>query len=142
MAYCSQSDVEKLVPAVELTKLTAEGGSEPDAAVVADCIAKADAEIDGYLGVRYQVPLNPVPDLVRAVSVDLAVYNLHKRRPLLPMPETCRRSYEDRIAFLRAVVAGNATIGATAAKPPSVSQEVVEIGSGDRIFSRDSLKGF
>ncbi len=142
MPYCTQDDILNLIPAADLAILTSENGEEPDPAVVADAIAKADAEIDGYLGIRYQVPVNPVPDLVRAMSVDLAIYNLHKRRPLLPMPETVRMGYGDRIAFLKQVVAGNATIGATAAPPPAVSQEVVQIGSSERLFDRGSLKGF
>jgi phage gp36-like protein len=140
--YCTQSDIEKLVPAADLAALTTENEAEPDAAVVADAIASADAEIDGYLGVKYQVPLSPVPDLVKAMSVDLAIYNLHKRRPLMQMPETVKMAYGDRIAFLKAVVAGHATIGETAAKPPAVSSDVAEIGSSTRVFSSDSLKGF
>ncbi len=142
MSYCTQDDIEKFIPAESLASLTTENEDEPDAAVVADCIARADAEIDGYLGIRYQVPVSPVPDLVKAMSVDLAIYNLHKRRPLMSMPDICKMAYGDRIAFLKAVVAGNATIGASAAEPPAVSQDVVEIGSSERIFSGDSLKGF
>lgn len=142
MSYCSQDDIERLIPAADLAVLTTENEDEPDAAVVADCIAKGDAEIDGYLGIRYQVPVSPVPELVKTMSVDLAIYNLHKRRPLMQMPETCRQSYVDRIKFLQSVVAGTATIGATAAEPPAVSQDVVEVGSSGRIFSGDSLKGF
>jgi phage gp36-like protein len=142
MSYSTQDDLLKLVPEADLAGLTTESGDVPDAAVVSEVIAKADAEIDGYLGIRYQVPLSPVPDLVKAMSLDLAVYNLHKRRPLLPMPETCRQSYVDAINFLKSVVAGNATIGASAAPPPAVASEVAEIGSSERVFSLDSLKGF
>ena len=57
MAYCTQSDIEKLIPVLELAELTAESGSTPNAAIVTECIAKADAEIDSYLGVKYTVPL-------------------------------------------------------------------------------------
>ena len=53
MAYCTQSDIEKLIPTQELAELTTESGSTPDAAVVTEAIAKADAEIDSYLGVDY-----------------------------------------------------------------------------------------
>lgn len=141
MSYSTQDDIEKLIPAADLADLTSEDSSV-DAAVVADCIAKADAEIDGYLGIKYQVPLSPVPDLVKAMSVDLAIYNLHKRRPLMPMPDTVKMAYGDRVSFLKQVVAGNATIGISAAEPAAVSQDVVEIGSSERVFSRDSLKGF
>lgn len=142
MAYCTQDDIENFIPPESLAILTTENGDEPDAAVVADCIAKADAEIDGYLGIRYQVPVSPVPDLVKAMSVDIAIYKLHGRRPLLEMPATCRQNYVDRINLLKSVVAGIATIGASAAEPPAVSQDVVEISSSGRVFSRDSLKGF
>jgi phage gp36-like protein len=142
MAYCTQDDIEKLIPAADLAILTTENEQEPDAAVVAKAIADADAEIDGYLGIKLSVPLSPVPELVKAISVDVAVYNLHKRRPLLPMPDTCRQSYADRINFLKNVVAGNTTIGATAALPTAVSTDVAEIGSSTRVFSTDTLKGF
>lgn len=142
MAYSTQTDILQLLPESELARLTTEEGDVPDAAVVTDCIGKADAEIDGYLGIRYQVPLDPVPDLVKAISVDLAVYNLHSRRPLMAMPETVKMNYGNRISFLKSVVAGSATVGASAAPPPAVSQDVAEIGSSGRIFSGDSLKSF
>lgn len=142
MPYCTQDDLLSLVPEFEMASLTTEGGEVPDATVMADCISRADAEIDGYLGIRYQVPLSPVPDLVKAMSVDLAIYNLHSRRPLLTMPDTVKQNYLNRINFLKLVVAGNATVGASAAVPPAVSYDVEEIGSSPRVFSRDSLKGF
>ena len=54
----TQSDIEKLIPTQELAELTTESGSTPDAAVITEAIAKADAEIDSYLGVIYTVPLS------------------------------------------------------------------------------------
>ena len=51
MAYCTQSDIEKLIPVQELAELTTESGDTPDADVVVEAIAKADAEIDSYLGI-------------------------------------------------------------------------------------------
>ena len=56
MAYCNQVDIEKLIPTQELAELTTESGSVVAATVVTECIAKADAEIDSYLGVKYTVP--------------------------------------------------------------------------------------
>jgi phage gp36-like protein len=58
MAFCTQNDIEKLIPEQELAELTTESGSTPDAEVGAEAIAKADAEIDSYLGVRYVVPFS------------------------------------------------------------------------------------
>jgi phage gp36-like protein len=78
MAYCEQSDIEKLIPEQELAELTADTGSTPDAEVVTEAIAKADAEIDSYLGVVYTVPLS-VPPRRRS---------LPRRSLVWPMPIT------------------------------------------------------
>ena len=45
MAYCSQDDLLKMIPLAELAELTAESGDDPEAAVVAEAIAKAGGEI-------------------------------------------------------------------------------------------------
>jgi phage gp36-like protein len=58
MAYCTQTDILKQIPSLELAELTTESGSTPDADVVAVAIAKADAEIDSYLGMRCIVPFS------------------------------------------------------------------------------------
>jgi phage gp36-like protein len=58
MTYCTQTDILKQIPSLELAELTTENGSTPDADVVAEAIAKADAEINSYLGVRYVVPFS------------------------------------------------------------------------------------
>jgi phage gp36-like protein len=76
MAYCIQDDLLKMIPIAELAELTAESGTEPDSEVVAEAVAKADGEIDAYLGVRYSLPLAEVPALVRSLSVDLALFHL------------------------------------------------------------------
>ena len=80
MAYCTQADIEKLIPAQELAELTTESGGTPDADVVTECIAKADAEIDSYLGVKYTVPFSSAPARVESLSQDIAIYYLFTRR--------------------------------------------------------------
>jgi len=73
MAYCSQTDIQKLIPTQELAELTTESGSTPDAAVVSEAIAKADAEIDSYLGIIYAVPLSVPPARIKALSEDISI---------------------------------------------------------------------
>jgi phage gp36-like protein len=138
MAYSTQEDVAKQVPPAELAELTTEAGSEPDAEVVAEAIAQADAEIDSYLAKRYTLPLAAVPARVKALSVDLAAYHLYSRRSA--MPEVRRDKYKDAILFLKDVAAGRAEIiGLDGAEEPGAAQEVVEIASAARVFSRDKL---
>jgi len=138
MAYCDQDDLLKLVPEQELAELTTEAGETPDAEVVNEIIAQADAEIDAYLAVRYQLPLSETPARVKALSVDLALYHLYTRRSV--MPEVRRQKYEDAVKFLKDVGAGRAEIiGAAGLEMSGDVQEVTEISSSIRVFSRENM---
>lgn len=46
---------------------------------VEEAVADADAEIDGYLAKRYDVPMSPAPRVLNKFSKDIAVYNLMSR---------------------------------------------------------------
>lgn len=140
MAYCIQSDIEKLVPTQELAQITTESGSTPDADVVTEMIAKADAEIDAYCGSRYTVPFTTVPDIVASLSVDMAIYHLYSRRSIAP--EVRRLKYDDAVKFLKDVAAGRATLGASETTAAGASQDVAEISSATRVMSRDNLSGW
>ncbi len=141
MPYCIQDDLLKLIPERDLADITAEAGDIPDATVVAEAITAAGGEIDSYLGKRYQVPLAPVPDQVKALAVDLTLYRLYSRRSLAP--EVRRQRYEDAIRFLKDVAQGRAVItGATGLEEPSVQQEVTEVSSAERVFSREKMRGW
>jgi len=136
MSYCAQADLLKMIPQKELAELTAESGDAPDDEVVAEAISKADAEIDSYAGVRYQVPLSPVSAQVKALSVALAIYHLYGRRSVAPAVR--RQQYEAAVAFLKAVAAGQAVLEGQAGELAGVNREVGEMSSASRIFSRDN----
>ncbi len=141
MAYCSQEDLLKLIPELELAQLTAESGDTPDTEVVGDCIDQADAEIDSYLAVRYSLPLTTTPARVKALSIDMGIYHIYSRRDRIP--ESRRQKYEDAVAFLKAVAAGRAEIiGADGAEISGDAADVVEITSQTRVFDRDKLRGW
>lgn len=138
--YCSQADILERLPEETLIQLTEDAGAGTvDAAVVARAIEDADAEIDGYLGSRHQVPLSPVPALVRKISVELAVYHLFSRRG--GAPEEWRQRYEDNRRLLENVAKGLVTLGQSdPAGTPAPSPAQVE--SQPRIFSRPGLEDF
>ena len=139
MPYCTQTDIEKLIPVEELAEVTAETGETPDAAIIAEAILKADAEIDSYLGVRYCLPLASAPDRVKSLSVDMAIYHLYSRRSVAP--EVRQKKYEEALDFLREVAKGKAIIvGAAGVEAPSTSADVVEISSAERVFTRTGMR--
>jgi phage gp36-like protein len=134
MAYCDLNDLLKMMPLAELAELTAESGYEPDETVVAEAVAKAEAEIDSYLGTRYAVPLSPVPAIVKSVAADLAFYHLYSRRSVAPSVR--RQKYVDAVAFLKEVAAGRALIESAGGEPPAARRDVAEVESGTRLFTR------
>jgi phage gp36-like protein len=137
MAYSTQDDLLTMIPQAELAALTAESGEVPDGQVVAEAISRADAEIDAACGLRYAVPLAPVPERVKTLSADLAIYHLYSRRSVAP--EVWRQKYLDALAFLKQVAGGQATLAGSGGEPPGATREGAEMDSSQRIFSRDTL---
>jgi phage gp36-like protein len=85
MAYSSQTDVQnalggakRLVEAFDWDRDTV-----ADAAVIADCIAEADALIDSFASKRYTVPFSPVPETIRRTSAKLAILIGARRRGMM-----------------------------------------------------------
>jgi len=99
MSYSLQADLLEQISEAKLKQLTddADTGSI-DADVITRSIADADAEIDGYCGVRYTVPFTTIPTIIRKVSVDIAIYNLYARRH--GAPEDRQKRYDNAVKFL------------------------------------------
>lgn len=141
MAYCAQTDVEFAAGGydrlVELTDLDAAGDVNTD--VLAAAIADADAWINGYLQRRHAVPLASVPALVKAASAQETVYRLKVARRSATTED--KEQHEERLAWLRDVAKGLASVGVDPqpTKSTSVVPEVIERSSDDFPLSREGL---
>ena len=141
MSYCTKSDILEQLDEDVLIQLTDdEDTGSVDDDKVTRAIVNADAEIDSYCGTKYAVPFTTVPDIILAVSVDIAIYNLYARRK--GAPESIEKRYNSRIAFLKDVSKGTATLGKDDPDGAPSDQNTPEISSSDRVFSRDKLKGW
>jgi len=143
MSYCEQADLLQQIDEAMLIQLTDDdnlGAVAED--VVARAIADADGEIDGYLGARHSVPLDPVPDIVRKCSADIAIYNLFSRRGAAP--ELRAERYKGAVKFLEHVAKGVISLGADdpEGSPPNTDAPEFHSSNPDRIFNRNNLKGF
>ena len=141
MAYCAKSDILEQMDEDVLIQLT----DDDDTGAVVDAkitraIVNADAEIDSYCGTKYTVPFTTVPAIILMVSVDIAIYNLYARRR--GATESVKERYDDRIAFLKDVSKGLATLGEDDPDGVPSSADYPEISSSDRIFSREKLEGW
>jgi phage gp36-like protein len=143
MPYNDQSDILGEISNETLIQLTDdENLGVVDDAKVTQALTRADAEVDGYCGKRYQVPFAPVPDFVKALALDIAVYNLFSRRE--NVPENRQRRRDAAVKNLELISKGVVTLGLQEPAPAATfsSAEPEVISGGDRQFSRQSLKGY
>lgn len=104
MPYATQADLETRFGSKELAKLTDRtAGSVIDTAVIDRALLDAEAEIDGYLAVRYQLPLASVPVALAQLACDIARYNLWGDRA----SEGIKQRYDDAARRLKAIAGGS-----------------------------------
>jgi len=141
MSYCTPSDIEIAISTDIVIQLTDDNntGSVITENVI-KAIARADAEIDGYCAVKYAVPFTTVPPVVAGLSLDISIYYLYKRRTV---SEDVQNSYDHAIARLKDIAKGILTLGVDPPPAASTSDGAESNKSvSDRIFTRDTMKGF
>lgn len=145
MAYSTQQDIlNSGISEQELAELTSDQDGVIDAPTVAAAIKKADDEIDGYVAVKYSVPLNPVPSVVNTWSVTIAKYKLFEGRAhrLGGIPAALESQYKATIGSLKDVARGLLSLGKDPPPPAkSTGQPEVKTSVGDDEESRDFSKG-
>jgi len=141
MAYSTIDNIRERLFESELIRLTDEENSGAvDTGKVDNAIETADVEIDAYLAKQYTLPLATVLPIVTKLSVDLAIRNLYLLNPA-GVPDNVDKQADNAVRMLEKIASGQLTLGA--GDPAGASSDnSINISGPDRIFSRDSLKGF
>lgn len=141
MPYCTQTDIEALVPTQRLVELTNDeaDGTTVDEDVLLSVQEGADGIIDGYLASRYEVPLTTVPVMIREISKDLTAYKLFQRRAL-EIPETVNALYRNSIKLLQDISTGVVSIGVSSVTDNSKVR--INKTADDRLFNKNVLDQF
>lgn len=145
MPYCTLADLKLQVPEEDLAQLTDDAaGASVSTPVLARAIADADAEIEGYLRARYVVPMAPVPEIVRRVSVDLTIFNLYSRRFNTDdgVPDAVQARWENAIKTLTRISSGAVTLPTTATTTADSDQILTDKTEDDRDFTAEVLDLF
>lgn len=118
----------------ELIQLTDRAGNGViDDAVLDQAIADANAEIDGYLGGRYQLPLAVTPPILTVYACDITRYRLYDDAAT----EQVEKRYQDALKFLRLAAGGKVQIGPAADGSKPAPAGGAQMESDGRIFGRD-----
>lgn len=135
MAYATVADLVTRFGEDELIDLT--DRDEPRTGAIVEAVALAalsDAagEADAYLGVRYALPVSPVPAHLLTAVCDIARYRLHGVR----VTDEVRARYEDAVRWLRDVAQGRAALpGASAASGTTTAALAEVVQAGRKVFT-------
>jgi phage gp36-like protein len=154
MSYAQVADIQARFQNRDLVQLSNE---DPTITIVnttfiQTALDDASSEIDTYLEARFALPLTDPPATLVRICCDITMYRMQALRPLHDVVEA-RKRYDDVIATLERVAAGQLTLGLAAdgSEPPDPTNPAVAVvqAGGDpsatpptRVFSRGNLKGF
>lgn len=123
MPYATRDDIRRIYGAEFLEDITPVDVADPDGAVD-QALDEASAEIDGYLSVRYPLPLTGELKVLRRPCIDIAVYvlaNSHAR-----LTDTMENRYQQATSMLTKISKGVIGLGED---EPSAIVEGSEIGA-------------
>ena len=117
MSYATPDDLQARCLERDLIAITDETNQAVDVTRLQTALDDASAEIDGYLGVRYVVPLvdidlgTPIvpPLLLVRACCDIALYNLQSLRPADDIKDALNR-YNAALKMLRLMSTGDVQI--------------------------------
>ena len=138
--YATQQDMVDRYGEAELRDFSDRTGlGQIDAAVVAQALASAEAQINGYVGTRYDLPLPEVPPLLVDLACSIARFRLQKDRS----SDRVRQDYEDAVGSLKDLSTGKVDLPiSTGEAPPAADGGGVQVEGPDRVFSRETLRDF
>lgn len=137
MTYATDQDLIQRFGQYEIEQLALTSDGTQDANRIQAALVDATAEINSYLGQRHQVPVAAPSPVLQAACCDMARYQLYAAQAT----EEVTQRYQQRIAWLRDVASGKASLG-IAEREASSSALAVATQSGGRVFSRDTLRDF
>lgn len=117
----------------------AQAAADDALAKVNAAIVDAEAEMDGYLAVRYEVPITDTVALLEACACDIARFYLYDDRA----PETVATRYGNRRAWLRDVAAGKTMLGVAVEPDEAATDSPMKTHTeDDRIFTQATLADY
>ncbi len=142
MSYIDRAALLVQISEEQLVQLTDDDKmGVADDAKIAKAIADSEAEVNGYVATRHAVPIAaPVPDLVKALAIDIAIYRLWRRRQRVPAD--VRTAYDDAVSKLKDIARGTLTLGIDPAPADSTKGSSGEVFGPERVFDRDKMSGF
>lgn len=105
---------------------------------ITDALSDAESEINSYLAQTYEVPVEAPPESIKSACCDIARYRLFAHQAT----DEINQRYKDRIAWLKSISKGEATLGIADKASKTPVKAVIVTGGKNRLFTRDTLSDF
>jgi len=145
MSYASNADLEERLGSAAYVQLTDDTGTgSADLDKVAEALNGAEGEVNSYLGRRVKVPVDTAGEtqlaaVLKSITLDVAVYRLHTRRP--PVPADVRYRYESAVQWLQRIASGQAVLPAATECDGNPALGIVgEVIGAPRVMSPEELE--
>jgi len=141
MAYSTLAEMIERFGEGTLIGLTDRGElatGQIDESVVEKALDDASAEIDGYLGARYNLPLTEVPVQIPPLAEILAYWNLHTSEP----DEKTKIDRKSAERMLRDIADGRIRLDIEGREPQGNGSTGAQFTDRDRPFDAKNMSGF
>ncbi|MFC3442551.1 gp436 family protein [Sphingobium rhizovicinum] len=141
MSYATLAMLVKRFGERTLIELTDRGEvptGQIDTATVDQELANTDAVINGRVGVRYRLPLDPVPSEVTDIALAIAFYKIHVWSP----NDKIVKDYELALKTLDKIADGSVKLEAAGIEPAASGAQGVQFIDRERPLTPESLRGF
>lgn len=155
MAYCTVNDVIGMLKPDMIGFIIGDDSYDEDShpedpveavrSLAESAVEDAQAEIDGYLAKRYDVPFTKTPKVINKFAKDIALYNLVSRKGIdeSDREKTYLTRYNAAVSFLTKVAEGKIDIGVEDIHTTqTAAQNGFSMKSENRMFSRTSMRGW
>ncbi len=141
MPYASLTDLIERAGEEEILQVADrddDGAADPD--VIEAALVHADNVANGYLKVRYRLPLASVPDLLRTWCVAIARYYLHRDGA----PDYVVRDWKAADQALKDMARGLIDLPVGEGDQPPVAGDTgnVRVAGPEPVFTREKLEGW
>ncbi|OQA83488.1 MAG: hypothetical protein BWY31_02872 [Lentisphaerae bacterium ADurb.Bin242] len=138
--YLDYGTLEQRMTAVRLQALCNVEGAELTG-LAAAVIERAEALVDSFAAVRYQVPMTR-NELLEEWTLRIAEYELYKRGPGGAVPEKIRESYRECLDRLADLSAGKLQFSTAVSQPASARGQSLDVPGGESFFDSKSMNGY
>lgn len=112
--YCTLDDILLRTSTQLIVEMTQDDNKAVEINIprINAAISDASALIDSKISQRYELPLNPIPQRLIRIAVDLTMYFIYALKFGTAIPEGINTSYRDAIKYCEDIRDGNENIEA------------------------------